>query len=370
MLVDEPVVTTTDSAARTDTGKEILRLLPGWRKSSKTPSGFQDCSLVIPTFNRPSEVSGLIRAIAALPDIPAEVVVVDGSGDDDTGVQLISTARKTALPFDLVYVKSPAGLTLQRNVGIDISSGEFIFFLDDDCVPEPGYFRELRLVFINDGGGKIGGAGGILVNEIQDRLSLRWRLRLALRLVPRIKPGIYHPSGTSVPRALLKSIDPLRRVDMLSGCSMVFRRDVLERNRFSLFFSGYSQGEDLEMSLRVRREWDIVWVGAARAFHHHAVGGRPASFAKGRMEVRNRYFIWKRNSSDAMLRDKARFWLDMFFLMAVDVATWLRHPTAFYHLSHASGLAGGVFGCVTAPPQYEEPEAHREYELDEQDLSS
>ncbi len=335
--------------------------LPGWRVPS-TGGCLTDCSLIIPTYRRPTEVVALLYALLALPDSPGEVVVVDGSPDRRTEAAL-QPLRAQPLPFDLVYVASPSGLTRQRNVGIDVSRGTFVFFLDDDCVPYPGYFRAVRQVFLQDKAAKIGAVTGFVTNEATARPSVRWRLRRAFGLAPRVEPGMYDPSGTSVPRRLATPFEGVRGVDILAGCTMGFRRSVLERHRFSEFFAGYSQGEDLEISLRVRRQWQIVWCADARVHHDQSRSGRPDAARKGYMEVRNRCFIRGQYSAEASPQDDLRFWLDMGFLIMIDLAALCRRPWRGERLLHAFGVARGVTHCLVAPPRYEEPAPRRQYEL-------
>lgn len=337
--------------------------LRGWRRGAAEPRGLADCSLVVPTYRRPAEMARLLEHLRALPDVPAEVVVVDGSPDDAADRAMAAWARERALPFDLAVVRSPAGLTRQRNVGIDASGGALVFFLDDDCLPHPGYFAAVRDAFHADAAGAVGAVAGTPVNELDRPLSLRWRIRLALHLAPRRgETGRWYPSATSVPRALAKPFTGVRRVDVLPGCAMTFRREVLERHRFSSFFHGYAQGEDAEMSLRVGRDRVLLWCGDAHVTHEHAPGGRPPSVQKGRMEVRNRWFIWRRHSRRVPFRERARFWLDIGYVFAWDLAAFARAPRGG-HLAHALGVARGAAECWIVPPRHDEPPAAREYEV-------
>jgi GT2 family glycosyltransferase len=350
--------------------------LSGWRKMSGIARGLTDCGLIVPTYRRPKEIVALLQVLVDLPDPPRELIVVDGSPTKDTEQALREWAKPQDLPFDLVYVKTPVGLTRQRNAGIEASTKEFIFFLDDDCLPEPGFFRTLRSVFDSDPRKEVGAVSGSFLNEIGQPLPLRWRLRFLLGLVPRGEPGKYYPTATSVPRSLLPAFTGTRSVDMVPGGATAFRRSVFDRHRFSHFFNGYSQGEDLEMSLRIGREWKLLWCGDAYVHHHHTPGGRPTSIHKGRMEVRNRFFIWKRYSPAARMIDKIRFWLDIAYVFFYDVASFVMRPTQFWYVSHAVGLAWGSVECWTYPPRYEEPAAAMEFKFTfetlgvEQDMSS
>jgi GT2 family glycosyltransferase len=343
--------------------QSIKTPLPGWRIEGASTSTFSDCSLIIATYQRPNEVLELVERIDELSSKPFEVIVVDGSPGWETEEKLRSWTAQVKADFDLTYVKCPAGLTRQRNAGIDLTSGNYVFFLDDDCLPQANYFAEIRRVFHKDTAGKVGAVSGLISNEMQAPLSLRWRMRLALGLVPRLSPGIYDASGTSLPANMISAFSGLREIDCLSGCAMTFRRAVFNQHRFSEFFSGYSQGEDLEMSLRIRRHWTILWCGDAHAIHCHAPGGRPPSFRKGVMEVHNRYFIWKRHRPDVARLDRLRFWLDIAFLVAFDLLSFCRYPRQVHHLSHAGGLVRGAIHSLFRSPSYQEPLTQTRYEL-------
>jgi GT2 family glycosyltransferase len=347
----------------TSNSNPSLRCLEGWRKPGLRSRGLDDCTLVVATFKRPGEMVILLERLGGVPDPPGEVVVVDGSPEDSVGKAVSGWARTVSAPFDLVYVKSPAGLTRQRNVGVDASTGEFIFFLDDDCLPDPGYFREIRDVFRKDTAGEIAVVCGSIINEMGKPVTLRWRIRFLLRLVPRGESGKYYPTATSVPRSLVSPFSGIRPVDIVPGGATAYRRAVFDRHRFSEFFSGYAQGEDVEMSLRIGKEQKLVWCGDAHVNHYHAPGGRPASYQKGRMEVRNRFFIWKRYSPEPTLLDRLRFWLDVAYIGSIDVVTFLLRPNQPWYLSHALGVAGGSLECLIRPPSHQEPRATREYDF-------
>ncbi|MFI5890097.1 glycosyltransferase family 2 protein [Actinoplanes sp. NPDC051513] len=87
-------------------------------------------TIVIPTVGRPS----LTRLLAAL-DRPADVLVVDDRRDKSP--QLDVPAWVTVLP-------GPArGPAAARNLGWQTAETEWVAFLDDDVVPEPGWLDRL-----------------------------------------------------------------------------------------------------------------------------------------------------------------------------------------------------------------------------------
>lgn len=342
-----------------------LIALSGWTQSAGKRVDLPDCSLIVATYQRPAEAEELVTSLAGMPDVPGEVLIVDGSPGHETEEALRKVVRDVPLPFQLTYVRSPKGLTKQRNVGVDLSTKPFVYFLDDDAAPRQGYFTELRRVLVKDEAETIGAVGACIVNEINKPMNRRWRIRRALRIIPRSLPYVYNDVGTSAPSGLLKPFSGVRDVDIFPGGACLIRRSVFSSERFSEFFAGYSYGEDVEMSLRIRRKWRVVCCGDAHVWHYgiQSKGGRPAPFTKGRMEVRNRYFIWRRYSPHASLLNRIRFHIDLLFLFVMDLAWFAVRPWRVQNLRHAFGLVSGAFSCVISPPESVDPAPVQRYRL-------
>ena len=80
-------------------------------------------SVVIPTLGDPL-LADALDSVAAQTHEHTEVVLVDGS---DGGIE--ESLRERA---DVYAYQEPAGLSAARNYGIDLASGEFVAFLDED----------------------------------------------------------------------------------------------------------------------------------------------------------------------------------------------------------------------------------------------
>ncbi len=86
------------------------------------------------------------------------------------------------------------------------------------------------------------------------------------------------------------------------------------------------------------------------------------------MEVRNRYFIWRRYTPRRSFGLHIRFWGDLALGIAYDVGAVIARPTSLAPLRHAAGCIRGMVSCLVAPPVQEEPAATREYRFELADV--
>jgi glycosyltransferase involved in cell wall biosynthesis len=112
-----------------------------------------EISVVIPTFCRANRLRRLIGALEqqTFPRDRFEVVVVDNASTDDTPAVLRELAARS--PLDLRALVEPTpGPAATRNAGWREARGEIIAFVDDDCVPEPGWLEAGLRAMRADGG--------------------------------------------------------------------------------------------------------------------------------------------------------------------------------------------------------------------------
>ncbi len=102
-------------------------------------------SVVVPTHDRAGQVVRLLRALGRQDTDPAtfEVVVVDDASTDGTA-SLVGDLGPS-LPYRLVVVALVvnSGAATARNRGWRASEGPRVAFVDDDCVPAPGWLDAL-----------------------------------------------------------------------------------------------------------------------------------------------------------------------------------------------------------------------------------
>lgn len=113
-------------------------------------------SIVIPTHARPRSLAAALKGIVNL-DWPAddcEVIVIDDGSPEGNEVVVQRFASRLRLRLIRQVRQGPAGA---RNTGAEHAQGKFLAFLDDDCVPDPGWLQALCHAFANDPQALLGG---------------------------------------------------------------------------------------------------------------------------------------------------------------------------------------------------------------------
>jgi glycosyltransferase involved in cell wall biosynthesis len=99
-------------------------------------------SLVVPVFNRPDEVRELLQSLCLQDDHNFEVVIVE----DGSRIPCDAIIREFDSQLSVAYYSKPnSGPGQSRNYGAERSSGEWIIFLDSDCIIPPHYITTVKL---------------------------------------------------------------------------------------------------------------------------------------------------------------------------------------------------------------------------------
>ncbi|OYV46073.1 MAG: hypothetical protein B7X06_03880 [Verrucomicrobia bacterium 21-51-4] len=104
-------------------------------------------SIIIPTYKRPEELEiclkEILHQIQRNSYINEEIIVCDD--EHCTSLQ----QKLTALSPEIRYVQGPQkGPASNRNAGAKMAQGQWLIFIDDDCIPEPGWLEAYRQSFV------------------------------------------------------------------------------------------------------------------------------------------------------------------------------------------------------------------------------
>ena len=104
-------------------------------------------SVIVPVYNRPSEIDDLLRSLAEQTDRDFEVVIVE----DGSTVPCKDVVDRYAGQVDVHYhYKDNEGRSIARNYGIERATGDYFVFFDSDCVIPRDYFANLRAALDRD----------------------------------------------------------------------------------------------------------------------------------------------------------------------------------------------------------------------------
>lgn len=210
-------------------------------------------SIVVPAFN---EEKGIARCIEGLlaQDYPREafeVIIVDNNSSDRT-FEIIGS-----YPVKGVHEKK-RGRASARNAGIREARGEFIVFLDADCVPEKIWLKTLLSGFTDESIGCV--AGEILPPEPE------------IFLHQYLAKSQYFSQKITMQNAFL----PFAQTG-----NAAYRKEVLDQ--VGLFDESLLSGQDADLSWRMQIETGkkVFLVEEARVYHPYP--SRYKSFFKQRL---------------------------------------------------------------------------------------
>jgi GT2 family glycosyltransferase len=225
-------------------------------------------SIIICTINRASLVISLVLNLIELHvKSDFEIIIVENSGNDALFEELNDRLTKLETKRKLHLIKSNPGLPTARNLGVSVSSGEFIVFLDDDIYFEENFLDTLKSIFSRDD--EVVGVGALIQNATRgfDRPTLCFVNQ---------REGKIAKSGRAFWFTNLKGESD---VDWIPGCFMAYRRRIFEFIGFDPNLQkgptkGYALGEDLDFSLRANKLGKLIATGEIRINHSFAQNGR------------------------------------------------------------------------------------------------
>jgi GT2 family glycosyltransferase len=177
-------------------------------------------SLIVITLNRAALLERTLAGLSRQTRPIDEVIVVDNGPTADT--------ERVAASFTARYVPEPRrGYGHARNRGLAEASGAIIYFLDDDCVPEPDWSDVLWNV-LNSGDADL--ASG---SRVPGQPGLAARLEYLSTDGPVLSPNI--------------AAGPARH---LSTSNLILRRDVI--TKVGCFDTTLTMCEDRDFTTRAR----------------------------------------------------------------------------------------------------------------------
>jgi glycosyltransferase involved in cell wall biosynthesis len=216
-------------------------------------------TVIVPTYRRLEDLARCLEALKQQTRPVDELLVVVRDTDVETWL-LLEALKLKFLPLNAVKVMAP-GVVAAMNVGLDAASGDVVAFTDDDAAPHPDWLERIEAYFLSDD--RIGGVGG------RDWLYYGTKLQ---ELGERKVVGHLQWFGRVVGNHHLGVGEP-RKVDVLKGVNMSFRRSAIENLRFDTRMRGTGAQVHFELAFTLslkRAGWEIIYDPMVAVNHYPA----------------------------------------------------------------------------------------------------
>lgn len=219
-------------------------------------------SILLPTYNRAEILPSCIEGVIAQDFSDWELIVLDDCSDDNT--QSIAEDFST-IDLRIHYHRNciRKGLPLNRNVGISLSKGEFIFFIEDDLLLDKQCLYHLLHSFDNIKKTEmIGGIAPRLIDDNPPSGPLS------------DQPFILNKFTGEIFNNYSITADSVLSVITTHACTLYPKRVVEEVGQYSALFIGNYLREESDFNFRIAKKgYHFYYTSKAFAYHRRYPSG-------------------------------------------------------------------------------------------------
>lgn len=211
-------------------------------------------SVVITTYNRPDALEAVVEACFMQDDKNFEIIIADDGSAANTRQTIEALAARSPMPLKYVWQPDEGfRAAMARNRGTLAATGNYIIFLDGDCVPQRDFVKRHRR--LARPGYLVSGSRILLSQALTERV-LREHIDVAgLGLLDRLRCRL-RGDMNKVLQTMLRwpDIGRVRRTfswRRIKSCNLaVWRADLEKVNGFDESFVGWGH-EDADLVLRL-----------------------------------------------------------------------------------------------------------------------
>ncbi len=220
-------------------------------------------SVIVPSYRRPDQLLACLEGLRRQTR-PAHQVLVIHRADDAATVAALAALDRDGLALQTLTVDQP-GVVAALNRGLDHADGDIVAMTDDDAVPQPDWLDRLVRAYADPALGAVGGRDACFF----DGKPADW---------PRLAAVGYTTWYGQTVGNFQVGIGPPRRVEMLKGVNMSFRRAAIGGLRFDtrLLGRGAQFANEMMFCFALRRAgWEILYDPDILVHHHPGVRHEP-----------------------------------------------------------------------------------------------
>ena len=247
---------------------------------------------VIPTKNRPDDLTRAVASVCTQSRPPDELLIVDQSADESSRKSVLRTIAEHGSQLKLDYVLDPTipGLVAAKKAAVARARGDIICFLEDDVVLGPDYVRSMELGFLD--GPQVMGCCGVVTN-------LPPLPRFYVKLFHLFHRGIFRDPRVGVHGATHAAGSPLIRSNYLSGGLSAYRREVFDAIAFDVQ-NDFFMLEDIDFSTRAAQRFgERFYINPAACLEHHMSPVNRAMLARRQRRKLREFLVFYKKHRDA-----------------------------------------------------------------------
>lgn len=254
-------------------------------------------SVIVTTYNRSDALSAVISALLDQTDTNFEVIIADDGSSQSTRETINAFRRSTITSKRLIHVWQPDNgfrASAARNIGAFVSSGEYLIFLDGDCIPRPNFIARHRL--LAESGFMVSGSRVLLSDRltkyvlsmqmevpVHKRNMVYWLMQRLLGNTNKVVPLLQFPNSC------LRHYRSVKWSRIKSCNLAIWKSDYEAVNGFDESFVGWGH-EDADLVLRLAR-YGVRRKGGAfstEVFHLWHRENKRTTESENRMRVEER----------------------------------------------------------------------------------
>ncbi len=243
----------------------------------------------------------LVRSVrqAFTSDIPIKIIVSDNASADNS-IRLLEKEFGNEPRLTVIHNSSNLGFASANNVGLKQAEGDFVLFLNPDCLIKPDTISRLLKVFQDDE--QAGMVGCRVLNpDGTEQKGCRRRVPTPWRTFVRVLGLSHFTRSTEWLQGFDMSTEPLpdgpAPVDAISGSLMLVSRKALD-DVGPLDEGYFLHCEDLDWCMRFNlKGYKVLFVPDVEVIHHQGFSSKQRPIRvmwhmhKGMMRFYNKFFL-------------------------------------------------------------------------------
>ncbi len=267
-------------------------------------------SVVVPTYNRPKDLSNLLNSVLKQGLLPDEILIVD---DGDLEGEYIKNYKIEFEKKDILFnyykkdhKKERRGLSESKNIALNIVSYDIVFFFDDDIIVDDiNYFVRMMKIWDENKNNKLIGVGGLIKgNRKKSKFEKFYNNIFGLN------SKTFNWDITDVGFQVWdESIENNELGYYAHGGASSFDKKKSKEILFSAFDGGRTGLEDVDFCLKAKNKgYHFILSPKNKVIHNHVKISRENEFLIGKKESKNRRKIFRNNCRQTLINKILFIW--------------------------------------------------------------